>query len=457
MRLIKVLWLAILLLAAAIQIHAQSVGGTTSGSQTYCDSINSGFISVTGYVGTIINWQYSTNGGTTWTNNSNTFSTQSYFNLKQNTWYRAIVKNGAFPPDTSSISYITVYLPTLGGTINGGGIFCGSTGTGSLTLTGKRGNVLRWEFSTNNGSSWTPITNTTTIQTHPNLTSDRLYWAIVQNGSTCKADTSTIASFSVVPQTVAGSITAASTTTMCYYFNSNTLNLSGNIGRVLYWLSSTNNGASWNTIADTSTSLNITDLIQNTWYSAVIQNAICDIDTTNIIKTTILPQITVNAGRDTVIGIGQSTTLSGIGTGTVSWSPTISLDDPTILNPVATPSLTTDYILTVTNSTGCFNNDTVKVVVLPKEFNGTITNLFSPNGDGINDYWYIENIKYYPQNEVTVYNIYGNVVFTKQGYNNDWSGTYNGAPLPDGTYFYVLKPDSESSAIKGTIDILRSR
>lgn len=446
-----------LLFATTIQINAQSVGGSTSGAQTYCDTINSGFISVTGYVGTIINWQFSTDGGTNWTNNANTFSTQSYYNLKQNTCYRAIVKNGTFPPDTSSIECITVYLPALGGTINGGGVFCGNTGTGTLTLTGKRGNVLRWEFSTNNGSSWTPIANTTTTQTYPNLTSNRLYWAIVQNGPTCKIDTSTIASFSVVPQTVSGSISAVNTTTMCNYFNSNTLNLSGNVGNVLYWLFSTNNGTSWNTISDTTNSLNINDLTQNTWYSVVVQNAICNIDTTNIIKTTILAPIAVNAGRDTIIGIGLSTTLSAIGIGTVSWSPTSGLDDPTILNPIATPTVTTDYILTITNSIGCYNNDTVTVVVLPKTFNGIITNVFSPNEDGINDYWYIENIQYYPFNEVTVYNIYGNIVFSTKAYNNDWPGTYNGTPLPDGTYFYVLKPDNENPAIKGTIDILRSK
>lgn len=450
-------WLLIPFYITISPILAQSVGGTTSGSQTYCDSINSGFISVSGHVGNIVTWQYSTDGGTNWINNGNTVTTQSYFNLKQNTCYRAIVKNGAFPEDTSSIACITVFLPSVGGTISGGGIFCGNSGSGNMILSGKTGNVLRWEFSTNNGGSWTPISNTTTTQAFSNITSNRLYWAIVQNGSTCKTDTSSVANFSIVPQTVAGSLSAVSTLTMCHYFNTNTLNLSGNTGNVLNWLFSTNNGSSWSTITNTSTSLNLNNLTQNTWYSAVIQNASCSIDTTNIIKTVILPEIIVDAGTDVVIGIGQSTSLSGSGSGSVSWSPSSSLDNSTILNPVATPIVTTDYILTITDVNSCFNHDTVRVTILPKTFNGIISNVFSPNSDGINDKWYIENIEYYSDNEVTIYNIYGNVVYNKKAYANDWEGTFNGAPLPDGTYFFILKIDNNNPEIKGTIDILRSK
>ncbi|MES2761593.1 MAG: hypothetical protein V4677_05280, partial [Bacteroidota bacterium] len=108
-----------------LKTNAQSVGGTASGSQTYCDTLNSGFLSISGFTGNVTTWQYSINGGASWINNGNSFSTQSYFNLKQSTCYRAIVQNGAFPPDTSTIACITIYLPTVGGSITGGGSFCG--------------------------------------------------------------------------------------------------------------------------------------------------------------------------------------------------------------------------------------------------------------------------------------------------------------------------------------------
>ena len=73
---------------------------------------------------------------------------------------------------------------------------------------------------------------------------------------------------------------------------------------------------------------------------------------------------------------------------------------------------------------------------------------FSPNGDNNDDEWAIRGIESYPQNSVTVFNRWGNLVFKTKGYNNSglklWSGEANqgtragGNQLPDGTYFYVI-------------------
>ena len=86
-----------------------------------------------------------------------------------------------------------------------------------------------------------------------------------------------------------------------------------------------------------------------------------------------------------------------------------------------------------------------------------VSNLFTPNGDGINDTWYLQDIQKFPDNEVKVYNIYGMEVFSKKGYANDWTGTFNGADLPDGTYFYVLRFENSETIIKGSLDILRNK
>jgi gliding motility-associated-like protein len=453
----KYILLFIFACAFFIKHQAQSVGGIASGAQTYCDTVNSGFVSITGFVGNVTTWQYSTNGGATWTNNGNAFSSQSYFNLKQSTCYRAVVQNGAFPPDTSTIVCITIYLPTKAGTITGGGTFCGSSGPGALNVIGNIGNVLHWEKSINNGSSWTSISNTTTTLPYLPITQSTIYRAIIQNGSFCLIDTTNQVVFNVNPNTVAGTLSVIGTDTVCYAINTSLLNVTGNVGAILYWLSSTNNGLSWSPISNNTTVLNLNGLTQTTSFKTVVQSANCNIDTTNVIKITVLPSFTVTAGNDTTISQGQSVTLNGVGNGTASWSPTSSLDNSTIFNPIATPVTTTDYILTVTDINSCVNSDTVIVTIIPIEFTGNITNVFSPNGDGINDNWYIENIKYYPENEVTVYNIYGNTVFTKKGYNNDWQGTYNGNPLPDGTYFYVVKINESSPTLKGSLDIIKNK
>lgn len=70
--------------------------------------------------------------------------------------------------------------------------------------------------------------------------------------------------------------------------------------------------------------------------------------------------------------------------------------------------------------------------------------IFTPNNDGQNDTFYIEGIDLYPENRLTVYNRWGNVVYQKSGYLNEWDGYSNmkkvgNAALPVGTYFYVLE------------------
>ena len=67
-------------------------------------------------------------------------------------------------------------------------------------------------------------------------------------------------------------------------------------------------------------------------------------------------------------------------------------------------------------------------------------NVITPNGDGINDRLIFPCLESgaYPSNELIVFNQWGDQVFKKYNYKNDWSGTYNGKDLPVGTYYYVL-------------------
>ena len=88
--------------------------------------------------------------------------------------------------------------------------------------------------------------------------------------------------------------------------------------------------------------------------------------------------------------------------------------------------------------TGPFGTDvaTVYIDVLCEDL--TIFNGFSPNGDGINDTFTISGIEAFANNTVLIFNRWGNQVFYKEGYQNDWNGTWLNRPLPDGTYFYLL-------------------
>jgi gliding motility-associated-like protein/uncharacterized repeat protein (TIGR01451 family) len=92
----------------------------------------------------------------------------------------------------------------------------------------------------------------------------------------------------------------------------------------------------------------------------------------------------------------------------------------------------------------------------------TIPTGFSPDGDGINDFFVIEGIQGYPNASITIYNRWGNKVFeSMNGYNNDWDGTnqfgmtVGERNLPVGTYFYVLDLGDRGEVIKGYVFINR--
>ena len=83
-------------------------------------------------------------------------------------------------------------------------------------------------------------------------------------------------------------------------------------------------------------------------------------------------------------------------------------------------------------------------------------NTITPNGDGANDYFYIKNIESFPNNEITIYNRWGNIVYQTKGYDNKWDGTHRGKELPVGNYYYIINlNDGSNTTNTGYITILR--
>jgi gliding motility-associated-like protein len=88
----------------------------------------------------------------------------------------------------------------------------------------------------------------------------------------------------------------------------------------------------------------------------------------------------------------------------------------------------------------------------------------SPNNDNVNDEWVIDNINRYPDNRVSIFDRWGNIVFKENGYNNTnmvWKGhsnaglTVGNRELPDGTYYYIVDPGDGSKARSGYVVIRR--
>jgi gliding motility-associated-like protein len=88
-------------------------------------------------------------------------------------------------------------------------------------------------------------------------------------------------------------------------------------------------------------------------------------------------------------------------------------------------------------NTICSDVSTVTVTVTPRL---RIPNAFSPNGDGRDDTWQIENIGDYSNNHILVFNRWGNKIFETSNYQrgNEWNGTISGQAAPVGTYYYII-------------------
>jgi gliding motility-associated-like protein len=160
----------------------------------------------------------------------------------------------------------------------------------------------------------------------------------------------------------------------------------------------------------------------------------------NGVVVRIQPPVVVNAGPDKEILEGTSILLEGTADGTypVTWTPAAGLTIPPSnpLRPIAAPLVTTTYTLSA-GAGGCASSDQVTVTVRPAI---RIPNAFTPNGDGRDDTWQIEFIEQYPENTVTVFNRWGNKIFSAENYSraNEWRGDINGQPAPVGTYYYVV-------------------
>lgn len=114
------------------------------------------------------------------------------------------------------------------------------------------------------------------------------------------------------------------------------------------------------------------------------------------------------------------------------------------------------YALTVSDASGCEKViDSIVVQTLCTDL--VFYEIFSPNGDGINDVWVVEGIEHFPDSQLEIFNRWGERVYTATAYQNDWDGTTSsGTALPVGTYFFILQLNDGTGTIhRGAITLLR--
>ena len=168
-----------------------------------------------------------------------------------------------------------------------------------------------------------------------------------------------------------------------------------------------------------------------------------------------LPEISASAEK-TDITSGESVTLQATGGASYLWTPADGLDDTSLENPVATPLETTVYTVMGNDMNGCTGTDSVKINV-KRIVNITPKNMFSPNNDGIDDYWEVNNIENFPDCKISVFNIQGRSVYESQPYLNNWNGSdHHGKPLNEGVYYYIIRcSNSNKNEKAGSITLIR--
>ena len=155
---------------------------------------------------------------------------------------------------------------------------------------------------------------------------------------------------------------------------------------------------------------------------------------------------------------GTDGTASVVATGgtapyTYAWSSGQNTADITVA-----PTVTTLYIVTVSNTDGCSVVDSTNVTVIPTpEVDVKIPTAFSPNGDGKNDFFDVLNRFQVQVDEFRIYNRWGELVYNNP--DGEWDGRFRNTEQPIGVYVYYLKvtylKSGKQDALSGNVTLLR--
>lgn len=291
----------------------------------------------------------------------------------------------------------------------------------TMTLTASGATNYQWF----NGTT----ANTITVQPLSNVT----YTVIGNNGGAC-ADTAYLP-ITILPLP---SVSASVNNTLACV--GQTVNLTAS-GTAINYLWQPNNLFGPNQIVQVFTPTTFTVYGQGSNGCAFFSTVFVNVQP----GTSIIPVSTPSS-----VCTGDSAVLSVIGGSVPSWSNN-AIPNTSVVKPISN----TSYTVNAVDLNGCVG-DIVFNVGINTDCDIITYNGFTPNGDGINDFWIIDNIEKHPNNKVYIYNRWGNKIFETSQYNNasnKWDGKLNGKAVTSGTYFYMIMDNNEKLFKKGWIEI----
>ncbi len=423
--------------SATITVSPATVGGSIASSTTVCTGTNSTVLTLSGNTGSVARWESSLDNFTTaGTNIVNTSNTLTATDLTANTSYRAVIASGVCPEVNSASAAITVTPAPVGGSMAGSTNVCILENSATLTLSGFTGSVTRWESSEDNfATAGTSIANTGNTFTATNLKTTTSYRAVISSG-VCPDVTSAAATISVNSNPVVPQFNPIPN--VC---------INSSPAPVFPTVSNDNIAGTWSP-ANVSTTSDAT-------YTFTPAPGQCAVGTTMDVKVVLNPVVEISEPFIQVLR-GQSVTLISkvLGTNSFRWSPITAITNENTLSPVVSPPNDITYTLTATTEDGCVAKKSVKIVVLDDLI---IPTAFSPNGDGVNDRFVIQNIEKYTNATIDIFNRSGQLLKRYAGgYTTPWDGKINGMDAPVGTYFYVITPNAGNRKIlSGSVTIIR--
>ena len=303
---------------------------------------------------------------------------------------------------------------------------CGNVANGAATInaSGTSPYTYTWSPSGGNAATATGLAGGT-------------YTVLVADASLC---VSTITVTITQPPPIV--LTVTSTPANCgFYDGTATASATGGNGTLTYLWSTNTNSATASGLSSGTYSVLVTDATGCT--------------ATGFTNVNSVGTLTVDVGSNVTIFEGQSTQLNALipfGANVV-WTPTTGLSCTTCSNPIASPTVSTDYCA-LTTIGSCTNISCVSVFVeidCASNSDYSAPNAFSPNGDGINDNFCLEGWKkcvttFY----VGIYNKWGEKVYESEEADFCWDGTFRGKALNPDVFVYYIK-----ATIKDVGEILR--
>jgi gliding motility-associated-like protein len=422
---------------------------TVSSTDAFCLGINDGTITVSSVIGGTPAYRYSIDG-------TNFQGTNSFTGLASGS-YSVVVRD--VNDCDSAPSVVTISTGTvLDFTATPTGAVCLGINNGSIALSSETGGTGPYTYSNDNGSSFSATNNFTGLAPGD-------YQVVIQDALNCRsiAKTVTVAAATVITAAVVATPASCANNDGTIEFTST----SGGMPNYSYSIS----GPTGTFILNQTL---FTDLVSTpgpTGYEAVVRDAngclsaaqtilvpisnIINLDTLYINRTISLPDRPTGAMVVGLVEEGNSPYQVSL-----ELTESIPLDGKTLstglvdaaINPAngnweaSFPDLFPGfYRMTIRNAPGCeliYEN-----VLLLFDTNLLIPNIFTPNGDGVNDVFYVRNKTEFTS--VVITNRWGKEVFSSNDYQNDWTG----GDASDGVYYYRVKTAGQT--FTGWVEILR--